>query len=122
MKQSAVGGRDFTQHVGRDPAWADAVHVDVVRRERGGQDPRHVDQRSLAGAVGKRLLCPFLPASEATLTIAPRAPEAIIDLLVRHRDEWKQIVAKGSRLGYRWARLLDPTRTPVGQGVSHVPA
>jgi len=50
------------------------------------------------------------------------SPEAIIDLLVRHRDEWKQIVAKGRRVGYRWARLLDPARTSVGQGVSHAPA
>lgn len=47
---------------------------------------------------------------------------AIIDLLVRNRDEWKAIVARRRHLGFRWASLLDRTTVPVGPGVSHASA
>ena len=50
------------------------------------------------------------------------SPEALIALLARNRDEWLAIAAEGRRKGLPWARLLDPSRTPVSQGVSHAPA
>jgi hypothetical protein len=50
------------------------------------------------------------------------SPRAIIDLLVRNRDEWKGIVAERRRLGFRWARLLNPALTPIGRGVSNASA
>ena len=60
VDEPAVGDRDLAQHVGRHPARADAIDVDVVRRERRGEDPGHVDQRRLAGAVGEQLHVPLL--------------------------------------------------------------
>jgi hypothetical protein len=34
---------------------------------------------ALLALYARDSICPFFPASEATLTIAPRAPESIID-------------------------------------------
>ena len=50
------------------------------------------------------------------------SPEALIALLARNRDEWVAVAADGRRKGLPWARLLDPSRAPVSQGVSHAPA
>jgi hypothetical protein len=50
------------------------------------------------------------------------SPEALIALLARSRDEWLAVAADGRRKGFSWARLLDPSRRPVSQGVSHAPA
>jgi hypothetical protein len=47
------------------------------------------------------------------------SPEARIALLARNRDEWMTIAEAGRREGYRWARLLSPARTLIGQGVNH---
>ena len=81
--ERAVGDRSLAQHLGRDAARADAIDVDVVWGEHGGQDPGHADQGRLAGAVGEDSMCPFSPASDATLTMAPCDPEPIIDFATR---------------------------------------
>src|SRR5262249_42866123 len=47
------------------------------------------------------------------------SPQAIINLLARNRDEWQGIAAERCRQGFRWARLLAPARTQVGEGVNH---
>ena len=59
---------------------------------------------------------------ETQILSCGESPGAIIDLLVRNRDEWKAMVAERRRLGFRWARLLDPARTPLERGVSHASA
>jgi hypothetical protein len=47
---------------------------------------------------------------------------AIVDLLVRNRNEWKSIVAERRARGFQWARLLDRAPLPVGQGFRHASA
>jgi Queuosine biosynthesis protein QueC len=59
---------------------------------------------------------------ETQILSSSESPVAIIDLLVRNRDEWRAIAAERRRCGFRWARLLDPAREPVRQGVSHASA
>jgi hypothetical protein len=59
---------------------------------------------------------------ETQILSSSESPMAIIDLLVRNRDEWRAIAAERRRCGFRWARLLDPAREPVRQGVSHASA
>jgi hypothetical protein len=50
------------------------------------------------------------------------SPEPLIALLARNRDEWLAVAAEGRRKSLPWARLLDSSRTPVRQGLSHAPA
>ena len=45
--------------------------------------------------------------------------ERFSNLICRNRDEWLKVAEEGRRRGYRWARLLAPTQSPVDQGVSH---
>jgi hypothetical protein len=45
--------------------------------------------------------------------------DKVVDLLVRYREEWKRIVSERRDLGFHWARLLDPAREHVEQGLSH---
>jgi hypothetical protein len=59
---------------------------------------------------------------ETQILNSGESPRAIIDLLVRNRDEWRAIAAKRRRLGFRRAFLLNPARTPAGRGVSHASA
>lgn len=59
---------------------------------------------------------------ETQILKSGESPAAIIDLLARNRDEWKGIVAERRRLGFRWARLLNPALTPIGRGVSNASA
>ena len=56
---------------------------------------------------------------ETQILKSSESPRAIIDLLVRNRDEWKAIVARRRHLGFRWASLLDRAIARVGPGVSH---
>src|SRR5580700_11142615 len=57
----AIGDRDLAQHVGRHAPRANAIDVDIMRCERGGENAGHIDERRLAGAVRQRLDMPFLP-------------------------------------------------------------
>ena len=45
--------------------------------------------------------------------------ERLSNLLCRNRDEWLRIAEEGRKRGYRWARLLAPSQSPMDQGVSH---
>jgi hypothetical protein len=56
---------------------------------------------------------------ETQILNSGESPGAIIDLLVRNREEWKAIVAERRHLGFQWASLLDRAIVPVGPGVSH---
>ena len=48
--------------------------------------------------------------------------EQFSNLLCRNREEWLKIAEEGRRRGYRWARLLEPPRSPMEQGASHATA
>ncbi len=55
--------------------------------------------------------------------IVPRgqSQKGVLDLLVRYRDEWIEIVSAARRKGLTWAELLAPDR-PATQGVTHASA